>query len=111
MSNPVFGAPPCAHAAAIPTEPPAPHVRGCEECLTMGSRWVHLRVCLDCGHVGCCDSSPNKHATKHYHATQHPVMASMEPGEQWGWCFSDEVDFELTYEPLSRAPKKGAPRA
>ncbi|HXC25851.1 MAG TPA: UBP-type zinc finger domain-containing protein [Gemmatimonadaceae bacterium] len=64
---------------------------GCEECLKMGSSWVHLRLCLSCGHVGCCDSSPNKHATKHFHATKHPIMKSFEPGEDWGWCYIDEV--------------------
>ena len=63
---------------------------GCEECLQMGGRWVHLRLCLICGHVGCCDSSPNKHATKHFHATSHPVVRSFEPGEDWGWCYADE---------------------
>ena len=104
MPSPVRGRAPCAHVAAL-TEPPTPHVRGCEECLKIGSRWVHLRACLDCGHVGCCDSSPNKHATKHFHATQHPVMASMEPGETWGWCYVDDAEFDLTYEPLSRAPR------
>jgi uncharacterized UBP type Zn finger protein len=62
---------------------------GCEECLKMGSTWVHLRLCLTCGHVGCCDDSPNRHATKHFHATQHPVIASYERGEDWAWCFVD----------------------
>lgn len=64
---------------------------GCEECLKMGDIWVHLRECLLCGHVGCCDSSKNKHATRHFHATHHPVMRSIEPGEHWGWCYVDEV--------------------
>ena len=64
---------------------------GCEECLKTGDTWVHLRLCLSCGHVGCCDSSKNKHATKHFHATQHPVVQSMEPGENWRWCYLDEV--------------------
>jgi len=68
-----------------------PGTQGCEECLEEGDRWVHLRVCLECGHVGCCDSSPNKHATKHYHRTGHPVVRSIEPGETWGWCYEDEV--------------------
>ena len=63
---------------------------GCEECLAMGDRWVHLRLCLECGHVGCCDSSKNKHATKHYHATKHPTIRSIEPGENWMWCYVDE---------------------
>jgi uncharacterized UBP type Zn finger protein len=65
--------------------------RGCEECLKTGSSWVHLRLCLTCGHVGCCDSSPNKHATKHFHHTQHPLIQSLEPGEDWRWCYVDEV--------------------
>jgi uncharacterized UBP type Zn finger protein len=67
----------------------------CEECVKMGDRWVHLRLCMDCGHVGCCDSSKNKHATKHFHATKHPVIRSVEPGESWTWCYVDEVEGEL----------------
>ena len=68
-----------------------PGAQGCEECLQSGDWWVHLRICMECGHVGCCDSSPNKHATKHHHATGHPVVRSVEPGEAWGWCYVDEV--------------------
>jgi uncharacterized UBP type Zn finger protein len=68
---------------------------GCEECLKSGSRWVHLRECLACGHVGCCDSSPNKHATKHPHRTAHPVIRSLEPGETWIWCYPDELGAEM----------------
>jgi len=64
---------------------------GCEECLKTGDEWVHLRLCLECGHVGCCDSSPNKHASKHFHATKHPIMQSFQPGEDWRWCFVDQV--------------------
>ena len=64
---------------------------GCEECLKSGDSWVHLRLCLECGHVGCCDSSKNKHATKHFHATKHPLVRSIEPGESWVWCYVDEV--------------------
>jgi hypothetical protein len=60
---------------------------GCEDCLAMGGSWVHLRECLTCGHIGCCDSSPNKHATKHFHTTKHPVVSSAEPGEEWAWCY------------------------
>jgi uncharacterized UBP type Zn finger protein len=71
-----------------------PRAQGCEECLKMGDSWVHLRLCLTCGHVGCCDSSKNKHATKHFHATHHPLMRSMEPGETWGWCYVDERVFD-----------------
>ncbi len=69
-----------------------PHTRGCEECLAMGDSWVHLRMCLECGHVGCCDSSKNKHATRHFRATNHPIMRSIERGEDWMWCFVDEVE-------------------
>jgi uncharacterized UBP type Zn finger protein len=69
-----------------------PSGKGCKECLETGGRWVHLRLCLTCGHVGCCDSSPNRHATKHYHATQHPIIQSFEPGEDWAWCFVDQVE-------------------
>ena len=64
---------------------------GCEECLKINSRWVHLRLCLECGHVGCCDSSPNKHATKHFHSTNHPVIQSFQPNEDWRWCYVDSV--------------------
>ncbi len=67
---------------------------GCEECLKTGSDWLHLRECLECGHVGCCDSSPNKHASKHFRATQHPVMKSYKPGENWKFCFVDELMWE-----------------
>jgi uncharacterized UBP type Zn finger protein len=65
--------------------------KGCEECLKMGDDWVHLRLCLTCGHVGCCDDSKNQHATKHFHATKHPVIRSFEPGEDWKWCYVDEL--------------------
>jgi uncharacterized UBP type Zn finger protein len=68
----------------------------CEECVKMGDDWVHLRLCMECGHVGCCDSSKNKHATKHFHRTKHPVIRSIEPGETWTWCYIDEVMGELS---------------
>jgi uncharacterized UBP type Zn finger protein len=68
-----------------------PHGEGCEECLKSGSWWVHLRMCRTCGHVGCCDSSPNKHATKHFDATRHPIVRSAEPGEDWSYCYVDDV--------------------
>jgi uncharacterized UBP type Zn finger protein len=67
---------------------------GCEECLRDGGRWVHLRLCLTCGHVGCCDNSPGRHATNHFRATHHPIIRSFEPGEDWGWCYVDEAMFE-----------------
>ena len=68
-----------------------PSADGCEDCLKTGDRWVHLRECLVCGHVGCCDSSKNRHATAHFHATQHPIVQSVEPGENWRWCYVDET--------------------
>jgi uncharacterized UBP type Zn finger protein len=71
--------------------PVVPRTDGCEECLKTGSSWVHLRLCLTCGHVGCCDSSPGRHATKHFHRTGHPVIASLEPFEHWAWCYVDET--------------------
>jgi hypothetical protein len=66
---------------------------GCEDCLATGGRWVHLRLCMTCGKVGCCDSSPNRHATAHHHASGHPIIQSFEPGEDWWWCFVDELAF------------------
>ncbi|MEA2681846.1 MAG: hypothetical protein QOK05_174 [Chloroflexota bacterium] len=72
---------------------------GCVECLQTGDWWVHLRMCSTCGHIGCCDSSPNKHATAHHHATGHPLIRSYEPGEDWYWCYPDELFFELEGAP------------
>lgn len=66
--------------------------RVCEDCVKTGDRWVHLRMCLSCGHVGCCDSSKNKHATRHFRATGHPLARSIEPGEGWVWCYVDEME-------------------
>ncbi|MGZ4200870.1 MAG: UBP-type zinc finger domain-containing protein [Thermoleophilaceae bacterium] len=66
-------------------------VDGCEECLATGGKWLHLRICLECGRVGCCDDSPNKHATAHAHESGHPIIRSLEPGENWSWCYLDEV--------------------
>jgi uncharacterized UBP type Zn finger protein len=67
------------------------HSTGCEECLKIGDTWVHLRLCLECGHVGCCDSSKNRHARAHYHVKNHPIIQSAEPAEDWRWCYIDEV--------------------
>ena len=79
----------CTHLGLInPTVQPSGE--GCKECLETGGRWVHLRMCEICGHVGCCDSSPNKHATKHFHRTKHPIVRSFEPGENWHWCYIDQ---------------------
>ena len=83
----------CRHLASV--DPVPPHTLGCEECLQLGQRWVHLRLCLTCGHVGCCDSSPGRHATRHFQHTDHPVVASFEPGEQWAWCYVDEVELPV----------------
>jgi uncharacterized UBP type Zn finger protein len=68
---------------------------GCEECLKSGDSWVHLRLCRRCGHVGCCDDSKNRHATKHFRATGHPIISSLERGESWSWCYVDELVLEL----------------
>jgi hypothetical protein len=79
----------CEHAAGMSADvPPAAE---CEDCVKEGSSWVHLRRCLTCQHVGCCNSSPRQHATAHWRATDHPVMASAEPGDRWAWCFPDEL--------------------
>jgi CPA2 family monovalent cation:H+ antiporter-2 len=79
----------CSHLKM--TRAVVPTARGCEECLRMGDTWVHLRICMTCGHVGCCDSSKNKHASKHFPATEHPVIKSLERGEDWAWCYPDET--------------------
>jgi len=84
---------PCTHLSQIrDVKPRTPN--GCEECLKLGMRWVHLRLCLSCGHVGCCDNSIGKHATAHFHATEHPVIKSFEPGEGWKWCYVDSMAME-----------------
>jgi uncharacterized UBP type Zn finger protein len=83
----------CNHLIGLELVPP--RALGCEECLKTGSPWVHLRVCLTCGHVGCCDSSPGRHATKHFHGTRHPIVASFEPGERWAWCYVDQLELPV----------------
>jgi uncharacterized UBP type Zn finger protein len=83
----------CTHLDQIKN--PKPTGKGCKECLEMGDTWVHLRLCESCGHVGCCDSSKNKHATKHFKATRHPIIKSFQPGEDWLYCYLDEVMFEV----------------
>ena len=83
----------CTHLELIRN--PQPKTKGCEECLKIGDTWVHLRLCEICGHVGCCDSSKNKHATKHYRASGHPIIKSFEPGEDWMYCYIDDVMFEV----------------
>jgi uncharacterized UBP type Zn finger protein len=82
----------CGHVSEI--KKVTPSADGCEDCLKMGGTWVHLRECLECGHIGCCDSSPNRHATAHYHATEHPMIRSFEPGEDWGYCYVDDEFYE-----------------
>ncbi len=84
----------CAHVEEVKDVAPKTP-QGCEECLKSGDSWVHLRLCKTCGHVGCCDSSPNRHATKHYHATGHTIIQSFEPGEDWGWCYVDREEIDL----------------
>jgi uncharacterized UBP type Zn finger protein len=84
----------CSHLDFVQTD--RPHTRGCEECMQLGDTWVHLRLCRTCGHVGCCDDSKNKHATKHFHSTKHPIITSIEPGEDWSWCYVDELVMELS---------------
>jgi uncharacterized UBP type Zn finger protein len=80
---------PCTHLDQIEITQTDTHV--CEDCVKTGDRWVHLRMCLICGHVGCCDSSQNKHATKHFHEVGHPLIRSVEPGEAWIWCYVDQL--------------------
>ncbi len=72
-----------------------PSGTGCQECLQTGGTWVHLRMCQTCGHIGCCDNSPGRHATKHFHSMDHPLIRSFEPGEEWFWCYKDNLTFEL----------------
>ena len=78
-----------------------PSAKGCEECLKIGSAWVHLRLCTTCGHIACCDNSPNRHATAHANEVRHPVMRSIEPFENWFWCYVDEVAFLADALPVS----------
>jgi len=84
---------PCEHLHLVAEV--APSADGCEDCLRTGDSWVHLRMCMSCGHVGCCDSSPNRHATAHWRDEPgHPLVRSFEPGEDWWWCYQDELAFE-----------------
>mgnify|MGYP001604938062 FL=1 len=81
---------PCEHVGDIKIHHVSRPGAGCEECLKIGGRWVHLRECLECGKVSCCDSSPNRHATQHFHETGHPIVTSLEVGENWAWCYADD---------------------
>ncbi|MBO9669115.1 MAG: UBP-type zinc finger domain-containing protein [Sphingobium sp.] len=83
----------CDHASTV--NDVIPQTLGCAECLAGGSWWVHLRLCRTCGHVGCCDDSPNRHATAHFHATGHPIIEGYDPPEGWGWCYVDEVEIDF----------------
>jgi hypothetical protein len=86
----------CTHLDEVRLLTPAAPVVGCEECLKIGGRWLHLRMCQTCGQIGCCDSSPNRHASAHAHAEAHPIARSVEPGEDWSWCYVDELMFVLS---------------
>jgi ubiquitin-hydrolase Zn-finger-containing protein len=85
----------CSHLDTIEILEVPPSIPGCEDCPRIGGRWVHLRMCQQCGHIGCCDNSPNRHATAHHHETGHPIIRSAEPGEDWSWCYVDELMFRL----------------
>ena len=85
----------CAHLDQVELTELPEAVPGCEDCLASGGQWVHLRICLTCGKVGCCDDSPNRHAAAHFRESGHPIIRSLEPGEIWSWCFRDEAAFEL----------------
>ena len=92
----------CRHVDTIAVTELPDGAPGCEDCLRMGSRWVHLRLCTTCGHVGCCDSSPNRHATAHFRESDHPIVRSAEPGETWFWCYADEVAMAFESETPGR---------
>jgi uncharacterized UBP type Zn finger protein len=92
----VMSAVSCTHLDQIEVRELPTQIAGCEECLKVGDRWLHLRMCMTCGKIGCCDSSPNKHASKHARAEGHPIIRSAEPGEDWSYCFIDEVGFVVT---------------
>lgn len=88
----------CTHIREIAEVTPS--ADGCEDCLRTGDTWVHLRLCMTCGHVGCCDSSRNRHATRHAQGTGHPIVRSFEPGEDWGWCYVDQIGLDPTGWPI-----------
>ena len=85
----------CTHLDTITVLEPGGEIAGCEECLKIGARWVHLRMCQSCGKIGCCDDSPNRHATAHFNESGHPVIRSVEPGEDWSYCYVDDVAFVI----------------
>jgi uncharacterized UBP type Zn finger protein len=88
----------CAHLDQVEVLDPPAEIAGCEECLELGMQWVHLRMCQTCGHIGCCDNSPGKHATAHNGETGHPIIRSVQPGETWSWCYVHELMMELRSE-------------
>ena len=98
----------CDHLDQITVLSVPADVPGCEDCLASGSRWVHLRMCQACGHIGCCDSSPNRHARAHAEASGHPVMRSAEPGEEWSYCFVDDAAFVVRQEDRRDAERRTA---
>jgi uncharacterized UBP type Zn finger protein len=83
--------PVCTHLDHVKVTQLPESTEGCEDCLAIGGKWLHLRICLECGKVGCCDDSPNRHASAHAHSSGHPIIRSLEPGELWSWCYIDEV--------------------
>ena len=104
----------CTHLGRIEVTELPQSVEGCEDCLRTGGVWLHLRICLTCGHVGCCDDSPNRHATAHYRTSGHPLIRSLEPAEEWSWCYEDEVGMIIREIHLKIRPAPaqggGAPR-
>ena len=87
--------PTCTHLDHVAVRELPEEVAGCQDCLASGGVWMHLRICLECGHVGCCDDSPNRHASAHHRTAGHPIIRSIEPGEDWSWCFEDEVAMRI----------------
>jgi len=85
----------CTHLDTVRITQLPESVEGCTDCLATGGQWLHLRICLGCGHVGCCDSSPNRHASKHFEESGHPLIRSLEPGEEWSFCFVDDAGMLL----------------
>lgn len=85
----------CTHLDSVSFEELPPAIAGCEDCLQSGGRWLHLRMCTQCGGIRCCDDSPNRHATAHFRSSGHPIIRSAEPGEDWLWCYEDELAFTV----------------